>query len=222
MRRHCAAACASQMRVASLMGLGSDYLPLPADTPHCASYNTHHDRIFAQGGPAEARELDALLPLRYAELQSAAADVKNSEKYLDSFASGRGNPTDGLNALELLALHRRAFVQIARDYNRRISRYSELASPGEVGAERLTSMLIKTDAAATATKSSMSAPPPNRQSSSPPAPPRTFAAGAAASASPIANTAKRDETVEAASANEPASPTNSTSKKERSLLVAPK
>ena len=72
------------------MGLGSDYLPLPADTPHCASYNTHHDRIFAQGGPAEARELDALLPLRYAELQSAAADVKNSEKYLDSFASGRG------------------------------------------------------------------------------------------------------------------------------------
>ena len=87
---------------------------------------------------------------------------------------------------------------------------------------RLTSMLIKTDAASTATKSSMSAPPPNRQSSSPPALPRTFAEGAAASAGPIANTAKRDETVQATSANEPASPTNSTSKKERSLLVAPK
>jgi hypothetical protein len=216
------AARASQLRVAGLIGRGSDYLPLPEDAPHCASYNTHHDKIFAQGGPAEARELNALLPLRYTELQSAAVDVKKSENYLDSFAGGRGNPDDGLHALELLALHRRAFVQIARDYNRRISRYSELASPGEVGAVRLTSMLIKTDTASTATKSSMPVPPPNRQSSSQPTPPRTFAEGAAASAGPIANTAKRDEDVQAASANEPGSPTKSTSKKERSLLVAPK
>ena len=57
-------------------------------------------------------------------------------------------------------------MQIARDYNRRIARYSELATPGQVGAERLTGMLIKRRCG-DGHKSSMSAPPPNRQSNKP-------------------------------------------------------
>ena len=48
-----------------------------------------------QGGEG----LDALLPLRYTELQNAAADVPKSEQFVDSFANRRGNLTDGLNAL---------------------------------------------------------------------------------------------------------------------------
>lgn len=217
------AARASQMRLASLMGRGNDFMPLPEDAPHCASYNSHYSEIFPQGGPAEAKELDALLPLRYKELQDAAENVKLSEQLVDSFANGRNDINNGLNALDLLALNRRAFVQIARDYNRRIARYSELASPGEIGAVRLTSMLIKTDAPATATKPSLPAPPRDRRSSIEAAPPKTFADESGKSAGPIANTSMRDENVKATSADEPAgSPAESTSKKERSLLVAPK
>ncbi len=47
------AALASQLRVASLTGRGLNDLPLPADTPHCASYITHYDQIFQDSGPAE-------------------------------------------------------------------------------------------------------------------------------------------------------------------------
>jgi len=210
------AARASQMRLASLMGRGPDFKPLPADSPHCASYNTHHDQIFPQGGPAEAKELDALLPLRYKELQNAAENVQRSEQLVDQFANGRGDVASGLNALELLALNRRAFVQIARDYNRRIARYSELASPGEIGAVRLTSMLIKVDAPATATRPA--APIKNKQSSTTP-PPKTFVEESGKSAGPIANTSKRDEKVQAASGEEAS---KSGGGSEHSLLVAPK
>lgn len=213
------AARASQMRLASLMGRGNDLMPLPEDAPHCASYNSHYSEIFPQGGPAEAKELDALLPLRYKELQMAAENVQKSEQLVDRFANGQGNFADGLNSLELLALNRRAFVQIARDYNRRIARYSELASPGEIGAVRLTSMLIKTDAPATATKPSLPAPPRDRRSSSDATPPPTFAEGAGTSAGPIANTSMRDENVKAA-AGEEASKSGAT--KEHSLLISPK
>ncbi len=108
------AALASQLRVASLMGRGLGNLPLPADTPHCANYITHYEQIFQGGGPAEAHELDKLLPLRYTELQDAATSVTRSEQYLDSVASRGGDGTDSLSALRLLALQRRAFVQIAR------------------------------------------------------------------------------------------------------------
>ena len=82
-----------------------------------------------------------------------------------------------LRALELLALRRRAFVQIARDYNRRIARYSELASPGQINAERLIGMLIKRAGSTTAATTSgrRRAPPPDRQSAAESAPPRTFA-----------------------------------------------
>jgi hypothetical protein len=213
------AARASQMRLASLMGRGGDLMPLPEDAPHCASYNSHYAEIFPQGGPAEAKELDALLPLRYKELQIAAENVQKSEQLVDSFANGRGNFADGLNSLELLALNRRAFVQIARDYNRRIARYSELASPGEIGAVRLTSMLIKTDTPATATKPSLPAPPRNQRSSTEAAPPKTFAEGTGTSAGPIANTSMRDENVKAASGEESS---KSGAKKEHSLLITPK
>lgn len=47
-----------------------------------------------------------------------------------------------IRALELLALNRRAFVQIAKDYNRRIARYAELATPGRVNNDLLVSMLV--------------------------------------------------------------------------------
>jgi hypothetical protein len=212
------AALASQLRVASLMGRGLTNLPLPADTPHCASYITHYEQIFQGGGPAEAHELADLLPLRYAELQDAATSVTRSEQYLDSVASRGGDGTDSLSALRLLALQRRAFVQIARDYNERIARYSELASPGQLSAGRLTGMLINTGTA-TATKAASPAPPPHRQSrnaTSPPPP--TFAAGSPPPAIPNAASATHDEAVKQASAVE-STAAQSPPRQERSLLV---
>ncbi|MCC7475476.1 MAG: hypothetical protein IT425_08780 [Pirellulales bacterium] len=161
------AALAAQMRVVSLMGRGMTMLPLPADFPHCGSYDAHYEEIFHGSGPSEARELAALLPLRYAELKDAAMAVSRAEEWYDRVAtSGAGNTdaTGGLRALELLALRRRAFVQIARDYNRRIIRYAELATPGQLSPDQLTSMLIRTNATATATRPANSLPPNNRQS----------------------------------------------------------
>jgi hypothetical protein len=215
------AALASQLRLASMMGRGSGFLPLPADTPHCASYHTHFDKIFPRGGPQEAKELADLLPLRYSELKGAAASVAESEQYLNSFASTRSGDIDGgLHALNLLALRRRAFVQIARDYNRRIARYTELASPGQVSPERLTGMLIKSSVS-TATKSASPAPSLNRQTNRKEAPPSTFVEGGSSTFKAATPPSKQDEAVQPASRVEPSSAGKTSPRREHSLLVKP-
>ena len=101
---------ASQLKVATLTGRGMNNLPLPADNPHCGKYISHYDQIFQGGGPAEARELATLLPLRFAELENAAADVSRRRRALRiGFAARRRRWYEC--ALELLALQRRAFVR---------------------------------------------------------------------------------------------------------------
>jgi hypothetical protein len=205
------AAQASQMEVASPMGRGSGNLPLPGDAPHCASYITHYQEIFPSGGPAEARELSALLPLRFAELQDADAAVTRCERFFDTFAtSANGDGSDGLRAMELLALRRRAFVQIARDYNQRIARYAELASPGQISAGRLTSILINTSGSSTATRGASPAPPRSRQSSDGVGPPKTFVDGS--------GSANRDDAVQRASATE-STTSKDPPRREKSLLI---
>jgi hypothetical protein len=210
------AAVASQMRLASLTGRGGAML-LPADPPHCAAYSTHYEQIFGNGGSAEARELAALLPLRFKELSTSSAEVKESEDYYNTAATRSAE--EGLHAMELLALKRRAFVQIARDYNRRIARYSELATPEQVSAQRLTAMLIHSNVS-TATKTSAPSAPVNQRSSNRPAPPTTFMGGAspAATSATVGTTGgfKKDDALKPASDIEPASPSG-----EHSLLVQP-
>src|SRR5262249_23135203 len=89
--------------------------------------------------------LAQLLPMRYAELDDAAANIASAEEWLKGVASNSGaaDSAGNLKALELLALQRRAFVQIARDYNRRIARYSELATPGQISPDRPAKLLNK-------------------------------------------------------------------------------
>ncbi len=173
-------ALASQYRLASWIG-PSGGLPLPADFPHCGSYQSHYAEIFGGRPSIEAQELNALLPLRYAELKDAATAVTRAEEWLNLVAAARSDASDAtgtLRALELLALRRRAFVQIARDYNRRIARYLELAKPGQIDADRLIGMLIKRDATSTATRPFTQAAPLNRQSQGRAGtPPSTFAEG---------------------------------------------
>jgi hypothetical protein len=217
------AAVASQYRLASMMGRGGgDSLPLPADLPHCGDYYARFSQVFAGRQSAEGQQLSELLPLRYEELKDAATAVARAQEWLDAIANQRSDASDGtgtLRALELLALRRRAFIQIARDYNRRIARYTELASPGEIGADRLLSMLIKPEGSDnTATRFSSPAPPINRQSQTnkPPATPKTFAEGWEAAKGEGASAITRDESVAPASAEAPSSP-----HVEHSLLVSP-
>lgn len=139
------AARATQLRLAALMGRDSAR-PLPADMPLCAMYHTRYSQNFAGSGPQEAAELNRLLPLRHAELLAAAANVAEAEDLIEQYIGQQGiSEVQKVKGLELLALSRRAFVQICRDYNKRIARYTELARPGQLRAERLVSMLIKTD-----------------------------------------------------------------------------
>jgi hypothetical protein len=143
------AAAASQHRLASLMGRGeTEPLPLPADVPHCGDYRARYEQIFTSRSSSEAAELNELLPLLHAELADAAGAVARAEEWLDT-AAARPNDSAGdgrmLSTIELLALRRHAFVQIACDYNRRIVRYTELAAPGQITPDVLVGMLIKTD-----------------------------------------------------------------------------
>ena len=187
------------------MGRGAGNLPLPADMPHCGNYHTHYDQIFAGRPSPEAQELAALLPLRYAELKDAAAAVTRAEAMART-RSPRNDNSDGtgtLRALELLALRRRAFVQIARDYNRRIARYAELATPGEIGAERLIGMLIKRPARRPPRGRRRPAPSESAVAERDQSPPQTFATKAGRRRAAIKPaTRRRDEAVQPASGDD--------------------
>jgi hypothetical protein len=212
------AAIASQLRLASWMGSGPGSRPLPDDLPHCGSYHTRYDEIFAARPNAEAQELAALLPLRYAEIKDAAAAVTRGQDWMrTTVQSDTGDGTATLRALEFLALRRRAFVQIVRDYNRRIARYTELATPGAVGAERLVAMLIKRDDLPTATRPSLPPGANGRQSQNGlELDRRTFAdEGWESSSEPRSAGTRRDTAVEQTAAESPPD------RRERSLLVTP-
>lgn len=135
------AAVAAQRRLAHLMG--SAAAPLPGDLPLCGAYNTRYSQVFAGRSSEEARNLDQLIPLRFAELKTASARVAQTRQFA-SKVKDRDQTGEGmLMALELLALNRRAFVQIAKDYNRQISRYTELSTPGNIATPRLVAMLVE-------------------------------------------------------------------------------
>jgi hypothetical protein len=216
------AAEASQLRLASFLGqTDPTRLPLPSDIPHCGDYHTRYDEVFAGRPSPEAEHLRELLPLRYEELKDAATAVTRSEEWVNRVATQQNSNSDGvgtLRSLELLALRRRAFVQIARDYNRRIARYAELAAPNQIDPQQLVAMLIKVDDwADTANRSSAPAPPGNRQSRAATGEsPQTFADEWTPSRQSGVYAPQHDRAVRPASAEEaPAIP------QEQSLLVTP-
>jgi len=208
------AARASQYRLAGFISRGPNNLPLPGDLPHCGTYTSRYDQVFAGRSSPEAQGLAQLLPMRYAELDDAAVAIMSAEDWLKGVISRNENSdaNGNLKALELLALERRAFVQIARDYNRRIARYSELATPGQISPDRLTGMLIKRPGSTTA--------PPNGQSGGVEnSPPRTFANSPStddwlpAEKREMTGAAKFDSAVRPTSANQ------SSQSKEHSLVI---
>lgn len=215
------AAVASQRRLASMIGRGGSSLPLPKDIPHCGSYQTRYDEIFTGRSSIEAQELAALLPLRYTELKDAATAILRAQDRIMTVARNEsGDGIETLSALELLALRRRAFVQIARDYNRRIARYAELSTPGEIGPERLVGMLIKVDVPPTATRPSLPARTSGRQSQRSAVPPRTFAdEGWEPARQNVSRATSRHDSVVTTSAVIEAS---ELPREERSLLVSPR
>jgi hypothetical protein len=142
--------------------------------------------------------------------------VTQAEQFSEQVARG-GDAVGTLRALEFLALRRRAFVQIARDYNRRIARYSELATPGQVSPDRLTSMLILTPAS-TANKPG-TLPRLNQRSATGATPQSTYIEGSEPAMTASSGAAKRDDAVRQTSGAQPATSKKPAARVERSLLV---
>jgi hypothetical protein len=141
------AAEVAQLRFQQLLGrTGATSPPLPADLPHCGKYDTRYDEIFAARTEPAARQLNDLLPLKYAELRHQAGLVAEAYNWLEQVSKSRDPKSDGvglLRAHELVSLRRRALVEAVRDYNLDIAAYTELAAPSDVGTERLVAMLIR-------------------------------------------------------------------------------
>lgn len=217
------AAAASQLRLGSFLGrTDPNLLPLPVDVPHCGDYHARYDEVFTGRPSPEAEQLRDLMPLRYEELKDAAAAVTRSEEWVNTVATQQSSNSEGvgtLRSLELLALRRRAFVQIARDYNRRIARYAELAAPYQIDPQQLVAMLIKVDDHSdTANRNSSPAPPSNRQSQTTGSTPQqTFANEWTPSRRSGVYAPQNDDAVRPASAEETQS-----NFAEQSLLVTPK
>jgi hypothetical protein len=126
-------------------------LPLPADAPHCGRYNAEYEEIFASRPDPVAKQLAELLPLRHSELRASAQAIAEAVEWRAEVSERRSQTSDGielLQAQDLLSLKRRAFVATARDYNREIAAYTELAAPAQVATDRLVAMMIRTSAPA--------------------------------------------------------------------------
>jgi len=143
-------ALAAQQHLRRISGqAGDSQLPLPSDLPHCGTYDTRYDEIFRDRRSRSALALHELLPLRYQDLKTQARAVADSRAWIDTVSQQRNPQSDGTNLLlvhELLVLRRREFVAAVRDYNLQIGRYTGLAAPGNIGAERLVAMLIRNSA----------------------------------------------------------------------------
>lgn len=137
---------AVQFRLQSLLGQSPvGGLPLPSDLPHGGAYQTRYEKNFAGRPSAEAGQLNELLPQLHEDLSSQAAALAADQQWLQTVDRQRSPQSDGtvlLKTYELVILRRLAFISSAFQYNTSIARYAELASPGEVGAERLVAMLI--------------------------------------------------------------------------------
>ena len=121
-------------------------LPLPVDIPHTGAYETRYDENFSGRESKLSRELHELVPSIYRTLSLQAAQVNADERWRNTVSQNRSAQSNGLLLLktqELVCLRRREFVRTVSEYNSQIARYTELASPGLVGTERLVAMLIE-------------------------------------------------------------------------------
>lgn len=174
---------ATQYHLQGLLGrTAADVLPLPSDSPHCGAYETRYEQNFAGRQSAEAEQLNELMPEMHQSLLDKTAAMVSDQQWLQAVDQQRNPESDGtllLKTYQLVSLRRRAFINAINLYNKTIARYSELASPGEVGADRLVAMLIgkrpsdndpRQDSAFTRT----SAEEPLDSQEEPQSPPKTF------------------------------------------------
>jgi hypothetical protein len=146
-------AIAAQIRMHTLLGAAAGpSLPLAADAPHCGRYNTRYDEIFAARPHPIAQHYNTLLPLVHRELTALTRQVAAAHDFLNFVIETRTADNDGSGVLvsyQLMTERRRAFLEAARQYNRTIAAYAELATPEGVGPERLVAMLIRSSSDAT-------------------------------------------------------------------------
>jgi len=137
---------AAQYRLQSLLGRSAESgLPLPSDPPHSGAYQTRYEKNFAGRQSAEAGQLNELLPQIVQDLRTQAAAMTADQQWLQTVDQQRDPQSDGtvlLKTYELLSLRRRTFINSVSQYNTMIARYAELATPDQVGTDRLVAMLI--------------------------------------------------------------------------------
>jgi hypothetical protein len=147
------AAIAAQIRMHALLGANAGpSLPLPADSPHCGRYNTRYDELFAARPHPIAQHYDTLIPLVHRELTALTRQVAAAHDFLNFIIETRDIKNDGAGVLvsyQLMTERRRAFLEAARQYNRTIAAYAELATPEGVEPDRLVAMLIRSSSDAT-------------------------------------------------------------------------
>lgn len=130
-------------------------LPLPVDLPHTGAYETRYEANFAGRESSLSRELHELVPSLHRSLTFQTAQVIADErlrKRVSETRSPQSNGSELLKIHELVCLRRREFVRTVEEYNTQIVRYTELASPGRVGTDRLVAMLIEDPAPSTLIK----------------------------------------------------------------------
>ena len=137
---------AAQFRLQSLLGRSeASDLPLPSDTPHSGAYQTRYEQNFADRPSAKAAQLNELLPQLYEDLLKQTKEIAADQRWLQTVDRQRNPQSDGtvlLKTYELVNLRRQAFIDAVSQYNTSIAHYAELATPGNVGADRLVAMLI--------------------------------------------------------------------------------
>ncbi len=143
------AARALQYQLLNEMGGAADAaLPLPSDLPLCGAYQTRYEDLFGGQYVPEAAALDQLIKGEYSSLRWQAGSVASARQWLDAVSRQRSSQSDGsdlLQAYHSFASARRLFLHGLNQYNNHIVRYTELATPRQVGTQRLVAMLIKTD-----------------------------------------------------------------------------
>ena len=125
-------------------------LPLPADSPHSGTYQTHFEEVFSlRNPPARARLLDRKLPVHQQMIAARAAAVDAAEDAFEAAAEayrdGRAGFAELHDSLRQLGTRNRELVASARQYNDDIADYALAVAGPQTDSRVLVAMLIRSE-----------------------------------------------------------------------------
>ena len=131
----------SQYHLAEVADLDSSgKLPLPGDSFHLGTYNTHFDKIFVnRSSPGQTRLIHRTLPLQHRVIDVRTEAVHAVQDALAEVVRSYGvqqvDAADVLAALHEITVQRRAWIAAVARYNHSIADYAlAIAGPETTGA----------------------------------------------------------------------------------------